>query len=225
MLAANDRVVVIDDDEDGRDTIIDLLGEHDYKGVAIAGRYGNDIQRLLSEIESANPGFVICDHRLTAQQFASFNGLQVVEELIARKRPAMLLTTFQEPERIILRAARSRIPVIKGRDGFRIEEISLLHDVVQREIDEEPVRSRKPHRVLLRVEAVREDSGEVDVVVPSWNRNHALVLPKSLLGAPIRNAVKSGDYLLGDVNIGAASEDELYFANINEIIDKAEDLA
>jgi CheY-like chemotaxis protein len=87
LLAFNDRVAVIDDNEDGRDTIIDELGDHNYKGVAITGRYGSDMQRLLNEIEAQDPGFVICDHRLTAQQFASFNGLQVVEALIARKRP------------------------------------------------------------------------------------------------------------------------------------------
>ncbi|MFK4056855.1 hypothetical protein [Brevundimonas sp. NPDC046655] len=222
MLAFNDRVAVIDDDEDGRDTIIDELGDHNYKGVAITGRYGSDIQRLLSEIEAQDPGFVICDHRLTAQQFASFNGLQVVEALIARKRPAMLLTTFQDPERITLRAARSRVPVIRGRDGFRIEEIARLRDLVQMEIDQKPVASRRPHQVLLRVEAVRTQ--EVDVVVPSWRRDHALVVPRTLLGPAVRNVVKKGDYLLGDVNIGAAHEDELYFANLNEIVPPAEGL-
>lgn len=223
MLAFNDRVAVIDDNEDGRDTIIDELSDHNYKGVAITGRYGSDIQRLLSEIEAQDPGFVICDHRLTAQQFASFNGLQVVEALIARKRPAMLLTTFQDPERITLRAARSRVPVIRGRDGFRIDEIAHLRDMVQLEIDDKPVASRKPHQVLLRVEAVRPH--EVDVVVPSWRRDHALVVPRSLLGTNVRSVVKRGDYLLGDVNIGAAHEDELFFANLDEIVPPAKDLA
>lgn len=222
MLAINDRVAVIDDDDDGRDTIIDLLGEQNYTGVAITGRFGNDIERLLNEIETADPRFVICDHRLTAKQFASFNGLQVVEELIARKRPAMLLTTFQDPDRIVLRAARPRVPVIKGRDGFKIEEVSFLCDVVSKEIANEPVTSRKPHRVLLRVEAVRDN--EIDVVVPSWNRNHAFVLPKSILGMSVRGAVKDRDYLLGDINIGATSEEELYFANVDEIIGGIKDL-
>lgn len=222
MPAVNHRVAVIDDDEDGRETIIDLLGEHDYEGVAIMGRYGDDIELLLGDIEASDPGFVICDHRLTAQQFASFNGLEVVEELIARKRPAMLLTTFQDPERLILRAARSRVPVIKGRDGFRIEEIALLRNIVSREIADQPVPSRKPHRVLLRVEAVRDN--DVDVIVPSWRRDHALILSKSLLGESVRDIVNRGDYLLGDVNIGAENEDELYFVNINEIVEPVEDL-
>lgn len=223
MLAVKDRVVVIDDDDDGRETIIDSLGDHDYEGFPIVGRFGNDIERLLSEIEASNPRFVICDHRLTAKQFANFSGLQVVEALIARKRPAMLLTTFQEGERIVLRAARPRVPVIKGRDRFRIEEVPLLFDIVRQEIAEQPVASRRPHRVLLRIEAVRE--AEVDVVVPSWNRDHAFALPKLLLGEGVRGMVKAGDYLLGDVNIGATSEEELYFANVDEMVDGIAELA
>ncbi|MFK3857211.1 ANTAR domain-containing protein [Agrobacterium pusense] len=217
MLALNNRVVVIDDDDDGRDTIVDQLDEHNFEGVGIEGPFGSDIDRLLKVIDAEDPGFVICDHRLNAKQFASFSGLQVVKRLIELKRPAMLLTTFQDPERIALRLARSQVPVIKGRDRFHIEDVSYLRDVARAEIEEEPVASRKPHRVLIRVEAVRDS--EVDVVVPSWNKGHAVVLPKPLIGETIRNVVKVGDRLLGEVNVGATNEDELYFKNINEIIE------
>lgn len=224
MLALNDRVVVIDDDEDGRDTIVDDLDALKFQGIPIAGRFGSDIERLLQEVEAKDPSFVICDLRLTAHQFATFDGLQVVERLIARKRPAMLLTTYQDPERIHLRAARPRVPVIRGRQGFKIEDVTFLHEIVQREIAQKPVPSRKPHRVLVRVEDVREDLGEVDVVVPSWRRDHALVLPRSLLGEAVRSKVKRGDYLLGQVNIGAMDEDELFLTDLNEIVPPAEDL-
>lgn len=221
MLAQKDRVVVIDDDDDGRDTLIDSLGDHHYEGVSIVGRYGNDIDRLLHEIEASNPRFVICDHRLTAKQYATFNGLQVVERLIGLKRPAMLLTTYQEPERIALREARCRVPVIKGRDRFSVDEVPALFDIVCSEIAQEPVASRRPHRVLLRVEAVRD--ADIDVVVPSWNRDHAFVLTKRSLGDKVRGVVKDGDYLLGDVNIGATAEDELYFAKVDQIVDGIEE--
>ncbi|MGQ2970949.1 hypothetical protein [Brevundimonas mediterranea] len=224
MLALNDRVVVIDDDEDGRDTIVDNLDALDLKGIPIAGRFGDDIEKLLAEIDAANPSFVICDLRLTAHQFATFSGLQVVESLIARKTPAMLLTTYQDPERIHLRAARSRVPVIRGRNGFRIQEVPFLHDIVEREIAEKPVPSRVPHRVLLRIEEIRAEEDEVDVVVPSWRRNQALALPRSLFGAAVRDNLHTGDYLLGHVNIGAADEDELYFDNIDEIVEPAADM-
>lgn len=223
MPALNDRVAVIDDEPDGRDTIIDLLDEQHFEAIPIMGPFGNDIERLIEEVEKTNPGFVICDHRLTAKQYATFTGLQVVERLIERKRPAMLLTTFQEPDRIALRAARPRIPVIKGRDGFNYEEVSRLREIVRCEIAEQPVTSRKPHRVILRVEDVRP--GDIDIVVPSWNRDHAFILPKAQLSGAVRATVRKGDYLLGDVNIGALSEDEIYFDNVNEIVEGIEDLS
>jgi CheY-like chemotaxis protein len=190
--------------------------------VAIEGRFGSDIDRLISEIEEQKPDFVICDHRLAPKQLASFTGLEVVERLIQRQLPAMLLTTYQDPERIALRMARQRVPVIRGRDAFKIEDVSSLHDVVRREIAHEPVLSRVPHRVLLRVAAVRPE--EVDVVVPSWRPDHAVVLPKQLMPNDIAKDVRAGDYVVGNVNIGAADEDDLYFADLNEIIRDPEDL-
>lgn len=222
MLALNDRVAVIDDEPDGRDTIIDLLGEHHFEPVAILGPFGSDLDRLIAEVDRADPGFVICDHRLTAKQYATFTGLQVVERLIENKRPAMLITTFKEPDLIALRAARPRVPVIKGRDGFNYEEVSHLREIVRLEIAEQPVASRKPHRVVLRVADVRLN--DIDIVVPSWNREHAFILPKAQLAGTVRGAVRKGDYLLGDVNIGATSEDEIYFDNVNEIIEDIQDL-
>lgn len=223
MLAPNDRVAVIDDEPDGRDTIVDLLDEQHFEAIPIMGPFGSDIDRLIAEVEHADPGFVICDHRLTAKQYATFTGLQVVERLIGKKRPAMLLTTYQEPDLIELRAARPRVPVIRGRDGFSFADVSRLREIVRLEIAEQPVTSRKPHRVILRVEEVRP--GDIDIVVPSWNREHAFILPKRQLASAVRTAVKKGDYLLGDVNIGAPSADEIYFDNVNEIVDGIEDLS
>jgi len=223
MLALNERVAVIDDEPDGRDTIVDLLGEQHFEPIPIIGPFGSDIDRLIAEVDKADPGFVICDHRLTAKQYATFTGLQVVERLIEKKRPAMLITTFQEPDLIALRAARPRIPVIKGRDGFKYDEVSHFREIVRREIAEQPVPSRRPHRVILRVADVR--ASEIDIVVPSWNRDHGFILPKAQLAGAVRSAVRKGDYLLGDVNIGATAEDEIYFDNVDEIVDGIQDLS
>lgn len=224
MLAlATQRVAVIDDDKDGRDTLVDDLKACAFDSVAIEGRFGADIDRLIGVIESQKPDFVICDHRLAPKQLASFTGLELVERLIARRLPAMLLTTYQDPERLALRIARQRVPVIRGREDFNVEDVSSLHDVVRREIAHEPVFSRQPHRVLLRVAEVRDR--EVDVVVPSWRPDHAVVVPKELMRADVAENVRSGDYILGNVNIGAANEDDLYFADLNEIIREPKDLA
>jgi hypothetical protein len=223
VLALNDTVVaVIDDDEDGRDTLIDDLSDHQFRPVPIMGKFGHDIDKLIGEVEALKPGFIICDHRLTAQQFASFTGLEVVERLIEHKFPAMLLTTFQDPERLVLRAAGARVPVIRGRDRFKIEDVPILRNTILREIEQKPVASRRPHRVLLRVEAAR--ASEIDVVVPSWNRDHAFVIPRDQLGMTVRQIVTAGDYLLGNVNIGAKNEEDLFFDEVDEIVEGVADL-
>jgi hypothetical protein len=50
------------------------------------------------------------------------------------------------------------------------------------------------------------------------------VLTKDLIAPNIRNRVRPGEYLLGDVNIGAEKEEDIYFDNVDEIIEGIEDI-
>ncbi|QBJ14618.1 hypothetical protein EYD00_13940 [Agrobacterium sp. 33MFTa1.1] len=214
------RVTVIDDDDDGREDLMDQLREFDMEPSAITGQYGREIDRLLAEIESQNPSFVICDHRLQPKGLASFFGVDVVKKLVERRHPAMLLTMYQSSDRLKLRESRDAVPVIIGRDAFRPELVGGYFEVCKREILADPVDERKPHRSLIRVDGLSQGVGGeqvLDAVVSSWSPDHAVPIPFSCIDPAIRDRVQVGTYLLGDVNIGSTSEDDLYFRNVNEV--------
>jgi len=213
------RIAVIDDDESGRGDLMDELREYDFDPLAIIGPFGRDVDRLISEIERHNPDFVICDHKLQPRGLASFYGLEVVKRLINARRPAMLLTMFQSSDRLALREARYAVPVIMGRDAFQPTAVRDYANVCIREIAHDPVDERKPHRVLLRIDYVdpSSSSNQFEAIIPSWSPDHAVAIPETCIDPNIIRRIASGTYLLGEVNIGARSEDDLFFRNINEI--------
>lgn len=217
-LAPSSRVTVIDDDDDGREELMDVLRDFHFEPLAVTGEFDIRIDDLVAEIEAQDPSFVICDHRLQPMQMAQFYGVALVKQLIARKRPAMLLTMYGSSDRLELRGSRYEVPVIVGRDAFRPDLLGEYFEICRREIARDPVDERKPHRSLIRIDSIsRGPVTQIDAVIPSWRAEHAVPIPFECIAEELRDKISSGTYLLGDVNIGAEAEDDLYFHNLNEI--------
>jgi CheY-like chemotaxis protein len=218
MLQPNSRVTVIDDDEDGCEEIMDILRDFDLEPSAITGSFDDRVYDMVHAIEAQGPSFVICDNRLSARQMAQFNGVAVVKELVSRNHPAMLLTTYGSPDRLVLRKSRYDVPVIVHRDTFEPKRLGDYFDVCWREINRNPVDERRPHRSLIRIDSIGEKPMlQIDAVVPAWRPDHAVPIPIECIAESLRDKISAGTYLLGDVNIGAKEEDELFFHNVNVI--------
>ena len=76
------------------------------------------------------------------------------------------------------------------------------------EFDNVYMKERKPQRVLLRIEDV--DVSFVYVIVPSWDPNTGLKLPRSIFPAHF-GRIEPGMRLFAEVNIGASNNEDLYF--------------
>jgi CheY-like chemotaxis protein len=210
------RVLVVDDDEEGREDLMDSLRDLNFEPLEVTGMFDNRLDDLIAEIEAQNPNFVICDHRLQPKQLAQFPGVDVVKRLVSHKRPAMLLTMFASTDRLALRQSRFQVPVIVERDNFKPARVEEYFEICHREINQNPVDERKPHRSLIRIENVATDRQHIDAVIPSWRPEHAVPIPLECIAPQLHNELSSGAYLLGYINLGATSEDELYFHEVNE---------
>lgn len=218
ILKPNSRVTVIDDDEDGCEELMDILRDFNFEPTAVTGSFDDRLNDMVEAIEAQNPSFVICDNRLQTRQMAQFHGVAVVKELVSRRRPAMLLTMYGSPDRLALRQSRFEVPVIVHRDAFEAERLQDYFDICWREIIDDPVDARRPHRSLIRIDTVTDGPFfQVDAVVPSWRPDHAVPIPIECIDKALRGRIRAGMYLLGDVNIGTKHEDELFFHNLNEI--------
>lgn len=218
VLAPLSRVTVIDDDEDGCEEIMDILRDFSFEPSTVTGSFDDRLYEMVDAIEALDPSFVICDNRLRARQMAQFHGVSVVKELVARRRPAMLLTMYGSPDRLELRQSRFEVPVIVHRNSFAADRIGEYYEVCRREILEDPVDERKPHRSLIRIDSFANGpSPQIDVVVSAWRPEHAVSIPIECIAPELRDQLGEGAYLLGNVNIGARHEDELFFHDVNEM--------
>jgi hypothetical protein len=217
-------ITVIDDDPLDRESLMDELRDYQIEPRAIDGVYGQDIDRLVKDVMALGSPFIICDHRLQITGFASFNGTSVIKRLRSLDQPAMLLTMFQSTSRMELRAVRADVPVVVSRDVFDLAAIGKYANVCRRELSNEPVDERKPRRSLVNVLDVRQAGVEMqyDVLIPTWRPDHAVTIPKDCIDSAIIGKLKAGSFLLGDVNIDAPEEDDLFFKNLNELVDEAD---
>ncbi|MEO0419077.1 MAG: hypothetical protein AAF249_09445 [Pseudomonadota bacterium] len=204
---------------------MDELRDNDIEPRFVEGRYGQDIDRLIADVVAKGSKFVICDHRLQTKNMASFNGSRVIAALKAADHPAMLLTMYQSTNRLELREARAGVPVIVSRHDFAVSNLGAYAEICRREIANDPVDERRPHQTLVSINDIRCDHGmtEIDITIPSWRPDYAMILPTSCVPNRLLPKLRVGDYLLGDVNTGAKDEDDLFFTNLDSII-KADDL-
>lgn len=225
-IAFPECITIVDDDPDEREGLMDELRDHNIEPKAVDGRYGQDIGRLINDVVAIGSPFVICDHRLQSKNFASFNGSRVIEALGAANHPAMLLTMYQSTNRLDLRAARADVPVVVSRRDFDVSHLGTYAEICRREIANDPVDERRPHQTLIWINEIKDDHGAVElyVTIPSWQPDYAIILPTACIAANLIPKLRVGDYLLGDVNIGATEEDDLFFKNVNEIV-KADEIS
>ena len=108
-----------------------------------------------------------------------------------------------------------------NRGDFKVEQLGRYAEICKRELANDPVDERRPHRSLISIEEVIESTGspELYVTIPSWKRETAIILPIGCVAPHLVEHIKAGDYLLGDVNIGAEGEDDLFFRNVNERVE------
>ena len=217
-------ITIVDDDPQYRESLAEELTDHAFKANVIEGRYGKDLNRLVNDIIEFDSGFVICDHRLQGRNFASFNGAKVIRELSAAQKPAMLLTMYQDTNRLELRKNRVNLPVVVGRNEFDVNKIGAYAEICRREIAQDPIDERRAHRTLIRLEEVKKTQAGIDlfVVIPAWRPEECIVLPTDCVSTSLLPSLKSGAYLLADVNIGAPSQDELFFKRVDELVEPKE---
>jgi CheY-like chemotaxis protein len=218
-------VTIVDDDPEDREDLMDQLRDHNIEPRTVNGPYGQDIAQLIADVHAIGSPFVICDHRLQTKNLASFNGSKVVKALSSSKHPAMLLTMFQSTNRLELREERADVPVVVSRHEFDINQLGIYAEICRREFADNPIDERRAHRTLIGIMDINSAYGrtELYVTVPNWRPDEAIILPTACIASTLVPQLKVGDYLLGDVNIGAEEEDDLYFKNVNEIV-KADEI-
>lgn len=212
MSHSNPRLAIVDDDRSAAVAAGWDVERAGYAPFIVDGPY-QDVDILVEYIMKNAQG-ALCDHRLTHRGFANFSGALLVASLVDKGVPAILMTQYKEIDiDVSIRKWRHKIPVLLSRDETNASTIRAGIAACVSELSGNVPITRWPHRVLLRITDIGEESKEkvVDVIIPSWNPQRAVRFPASLMPEELQDKLEPDVRLFALVNIGAETSDELYF--------------
>jgi len=200
------RVAVIDDDKQAREAMAESIVDANLLPVIQTARL-NSVDDLISKL-TTDADAALCDHRLTPRNYAAFQGAEAVAALYQISFPALLITAWSTEDIDNIRPHRRKIPVLIRSGGLEPRIIREGIILCLNEFKNVYVKERKPQRVLLRIEDV--DDSFAYVIVPSWDPNTGLKLPRNIFPAHLGN-IEPGMRLFAEVNIGAVRNEDLFF--------------
>ncbi len=206
-----ERVPIVDDSDDDRDTIGDDLRDFNLTPQPLAGPFGTVDQLLQAVINGGEAA--VCDHHLTPRNYAPCTGAQLLKQCYERKFPSVRVTKYEKANIDQIRPYRRSIPALIPSEDANPEMIVKGWELCVGEFKGQYVPTRKPWRTMLRVEDVIQTSNQVDVYVfvPGWNSDEAIKLSLAMFPEQLRQHVLPNERLFAVVNVGAENQEDLYF--------------
>lgn len=214
-LRPGDKVAVVDDSEDDALRTAEMLIDAAFEPVTIPLR-NVSVDSLLDEVAEKARGLV-CDHRLSHHASVAYSGAQVVAASNARGIPSVLISGYIDlDEHSSIRRYRSGIPRLLSK-RFAPEDLTEALNAVQQEHVQGPAEDRKAYRTVVRVLTLREENSEsiAEVIISAWDPKLAVALPTALITCDVDIDLHTlaGRRLMAEVNIYAASHEDLFFRN------------
>lgn len=208
-------VAVLDDNDDDREMTIMAVEAAGFLPFVMSAP--NSLEEAVREIKSRAQALV-SDHNLEWGEGADFNGAQIVSRCYQEGIPAVLVTGYMIESNFSIREFRHQVPELVSRSDLDGDRLRSAIESAQAELSDRPARSRIPRLALVRVDRVKEDAKQLDVVVPQWNPREKVSIPASILDVPL--PAKLGDLVdrrfFAQVNTGAEKASELFFTNFKE---------
>lgn len=206
-----ERVAVVDDDPNGRNTYKLTIEDMESTPVLENGpltKLNLYVNGLQTRVNAA-----FCDYHLKKHgDYADFNGDELASCLYQRNIPVVLCTNYSDWEATLLRRCRRNIPRVISYEEACPETILNAFEMCIREFQDDFEVTRRPWRTLVRIEEYDEEGGYSYVVVPGWDSKKRIRVQNDDFSSEILEKAKKGLYRChAKVNIGAESDEDLYF--------------
>lgn len=208
-----ERVAVVDDDLNGRNTYKLAIEDMDSTPVledgplAALDQYAPDLKSRVSA--------AFCDYHLKKHgDYSTFNGDELASRLYQLKIPVVLCTRYTDWEASLLRRCRRNIPCVISYEQADPDVILHAFEMCINEFKDDYSVTRRPWRTLVRFEEFEEDGGYCYVVVPGWDSQKRVRILNSDCPPGIIRQAKAGQVRChASVNLGAESDEDLYFTD------------
>lgn len=204
------RVCIIDDDPEGRAAMELTIEDSELTPVPQNAQILN-LETYFADVVKPNDA-VVSDHHLRKKSYFPTNGAEVVSMCYEKHIPSVLVTKWEDASVIDeIRRFRHQIPVILNPEEFDPDSLMRSLEICVNEFNGDFLLSRKVWRTLIRVDFV--DENHFYFIIPAWNLNEGISLPKSDVPDEIRHILNDDIRLHARVNMEAASKNELFFIN------------
>ena len=206
------RVAVIDDDKDSRDVYTFTVQDSSLEPVDQVGPLP-ELDRFEETLRQVAQS-ALCDHHLSIHNYASFNGAELVARCYDARFPAVLCTDWETAHIDEIRAYRSRIPVLLKPADLNSDTLIAGLSFCISEWTQGPQPTRRPWRTQVHVQEVENEGANsmVYVEIPGWS-SEVIRLRLRDIPDPVRSKFVSDYRCHANVNIGAETADEIFFAD------------
>jgi hypothetical protein len=206
------RISIIDDQAPVRESYEFSVEELGVEPVSEAGPLTPLAVFVKDVIQRAQAA--ICDYNLKVRDYSPFNGAELAAAFYKSHFPAVLCTKWHSASIDDMRPYRRFIPLLVDPAKLDPSSIKSGIEACIREFAGEFLTIRRPWRTLVRVEDKRTSEQGVTflyVVVPAWNSNEVVRLPSQIMPPNLLGNLRPGSRLHAKVNLGANSNEELFF--------------
>ena len=208
-----ERVAIVDDDASGRNTYKLAIEEMESLPVLEAGPLAA-LDKYAPELQTrVNAAF--CDYHLKKHgNYATFNGDELASRLYQLNIPVVLCTRYTDWEASLLRRCRRHIPCVISYEQADPDTIRHAFEMCIKEFKDDFAVPRRAWRTLVRFEEFDDEADYCYVVVPGWDAQKRIRLQNSDCPIEIiKNAKKGQARCHAYVNLGAESDEDLYFTD------------
>jgi CheY-like chemotaxis protein len=207
-------IAIVDDDPELAELTSELVEEAGlvpvHLDIAGLGSVGEFVGAVREQADAA-----ICDHRLSFQDWAAFDGATAVAMLSERRVPSLLVTNFVMDTDVSIRRWRHKIPVVLLRPDVNPDSIVSGLAYCAEEFQGRFSPDRQPYRTLVRIESLTKEAGEevADAFIPGWDYGIAVRFPLSLLDASLVTNNMAGQRFFALVNLGAGDVSDIFLTD------------
>lgn len=203
------RVVVIDDDEESRQSLAYMLEDMEIEPVLQTEPLPDNPQATLGTLVKLADA-MLSDYRLRKKHnYSPFDGDRLVAAANESGFPAVLCTSYTDSDVTMYRSLRRYIPALLSADDYSPDRLVFGFRRCIREREGRFDQTRQPFRSHVRVEDVEENY--FYVVVPGWSVEQKIRIYYDDVPEHVRKHVTVGYRTHAKVNIGAEESEELFF--------------
>lgn len=215
---SNRRIAIFDDNHLNLERLTDMVTRCGATPVPVDGPVPR-LNEFKAFLDSLQTDLVICDHHLSLQRdYAPFLGAEAVAMCYVNGIAAILVTAFENADaESSLRKFRRHIPaLVRSPDDFNKAHLEAALLQAEKEVYEQsPPPERVPHRVIMTIKRIEQRASMkiVKVMMAQWDATKEIGFPLDLIPMQFHPEVRSGNFLIAEVNVEAKRQEDLFFDN------------